>query len=216
MSTDVSYSFGSFNTHRAAINAQYVNDSSHYLVKTMAFFNHSDNNYWIEATIPDYSTGKVGEPDDYRRFHDGYTSATGQVEVGVINKPYADKLLFGILASGNHKDIQHGVSIDNVFGEVVTRDQSVTPTLKYHKYDFLTKGLDVKVFGGYVNRNYLIVDTASRRYFWDGTFKQNNDPNIGEATWKKTYFTFKDQSYLANVNTNYSLNSNQFISLKRL
>jgi outer membrane cobalamin receptor len=45
---DASYSFGSFNTHRSAVNAGYTAKSG-FTTEINAFQNYSDNNYWVNV-----------------------------------------------------------------------------------------------------------------------------------------------------------------------
>src|SRR5690606_35793121 len=45
---DASYSYGSFNTHRAALTGQYTHEKTGLIAKASAFFNYSDNNYLMK------------------------------------------------------------------------------------------------------------------------------------------------------------------------
>ncbi|RDV14251.1 TonB-dependent receptor [Pontibacter diazotrophicus] len=209
---DASYSFGSFNTHRASFNSQIINQKTGFMVKSSAFYNHSDNNYWTNVSLHDPNTGKYSEPQDVRRFHDAYSSKMVQLQAGWRNKKLADELLFGVTVSGNRDDVQHAISLDRVFGAVYTKSSSVMPSLQYRKYDFLTKGLAVKAFASYGMHQNAVSDTSSRQYDWLGNYTIKNNKEIGEASWQKSLFSFDDRTYLASVSADYQLRENHQLS----
>jgi hypothetical protein len=55
---NVSYSFGSFNTHRASVISRYTNDKG-VVFNANGFFNYSDNNYDILAEVVNTETGRL-------------------------------------------------------------------------------------------------------------------------------------------------------------
>ncbi|MEX0967543.1 MAG: TonB-dependent receptor [Bacteroidia bacterium] len=200
---DLSYSFGSFNTHRTAFSGQWVNDSTGLAIRTRAFLNYSDNDYEVDVQVADPATGSYGEPVRLRRFHDAYQSQMVQVEAGLMNTKVADRLLAGVLASGNMNELQHGTSMDRVFGDVHTRDQFIMPSLQYSKKDLLKKGLSVNAYLSYGKRKSWVIDTSSRQYDWFGNYITRNNHRIGEASWQKSLFTFNDHSVQAVGNASY-------------
>lgn len=55
---DAAYSYGSFNTHKSYVNfGQTLKNGFSYEVN--AFQNYSDNNYWIDASVEDFETGRI-------------------------------------------------------------------------------------------------------------------------------------------------------------
>src|SRR5690606_14011740 len=89
---DLSYGYGSFNTHKAGVNAAYTDSKTGFSARINAFYNYSDNNYKVSVSPIDLHTGQEGPVQEVERFHDGYQSVGGQVELGVTDKSYADKL----------------------------------------------------------------------------------------------------------------------------
>ncbi len=202
---NVSYSVGSFNTHRASIVSKYTTGSG-LIVNTNAFFNYSDNNYSVEVQIPDPESGKLGDPEEIERFHDRYQSQSVQLELGVKDKPFADRLFLGVTASGNYKEIQNGSNMTRVVGEAYNTDKVLIPTLKYQKDDLLTSGLSIRLNAMYTMREAMVVDTASKIYDWHGNFVYRGiDVTSGEINWDKTQFRFDDQSVLATANLSYEI-----------
>ena len=210
---DASYSFGSFNQHRAAVAGRYTHRKSGFTVSANVFFNYADNNYFVDVKIPDPLTGKVGGTEKVRKFHDGYQSQGGQFETGFINKKFADRLLLGVIVSSNHKEIQNGYNMTQVAGHVYNTDKVIIPTLKYQKKNLFVKGLQLNSFSTYNTSQSLRSDTSSRKYDWRGNFTTKTIDRSGELSWDKTLFRFNDQSALNTTNLSYQLNELHSISI---
>lgn len=168
---DASYSFGSFNTHRSAVNAGYTAKSG-FTTEVNLFQNYSDNNYWVDVETADLNTGKYYPNARVRRFHDTYRNETAIVNIGITGKKYADKLMIGFTAGQNKADIQTGARMVTVFGDRYTRGNILMPTLKYQVKDLFTKGLNVNVSGNFNFGEEQTVDTVFRKYNWFGDYKQ--------------------------------------------
>lgn len=205
---DVSYSYGSFNTHQAAI-ASRVAFKKGGIINASGFFNYSDNTYKIDAQLTDKNTGKQGSVQQLKRFNDGYLSASVMVEGGVVNKAWADKLLIGFIGSGNRKEIQQGANMTKVAGQVFRTDKSFTPTIKYQKNNLFTENLTFKLAAVYTYNQSMTVDTSSLTYDWDGSFTNKSINAIsGELNWDKTMFRFNDHATLVNATLEYLLRKN--------
>lgn len=165
---DASYSFGSFNTHRLALTGQYTTAKS-LIVKASAFYNYSDNNYLMRGMeIWDEQQYKYVNKD-FKRFHDQYQSAMGQLEVGVVNKKWADVFFVGASYSGTSQDIQTGTRQDVVYGAVTKGGYAYNASLRYRKDNLFTRGLNVNLFASRSLDNYVVTDTSSYKYYWDGS-----------------------------------------------
>ena len=204
---DASYSFGSFNQHRAALSGRYTNKINGFTININTYFNYADNNYFVDVKIPDPQTGKIGESERVRKFHDGYQSQGAQVETGFINKKFADRLLIGIIISSNRKEIQNGYNMTQVAGSVYNTDKVIIPTVKYQKKDLFFKGLQLNSFSIYNNGQSLRCDTSSRKYNWYGNYTLKTIDRSGELSWDKTLFRFNDQSALNTTNLSYQFNA---------
>ncbi|MFL5747504.1 MAG: TonB-dependent receptor plug domain-containing protein [Niastella sp.] len=210
---DASYSYGSFNTHRASINSRYTTGKG-FTINLNGFYNYSDNNYRIDVQIPDPQTGIYGNSIKIKRFHDAYHSSMGQVEAGFVNKKFADKLLFGLIVSENRKEVQTGMNMDLVSGQVFNTSQSLIPTFKYKKENFFLPGLTVTANANMSFVRSGITDTSSRLYDWFGNYTVKTfGSNSGEISYYKTKFRFNDRNALASVNLSYELNRNHSFSI---
>ncbi|MBL6447718.1 TonB-dependent receptor [Fulvivirga sp. 29W222] len=209
---NVSYAFGSFNTHRASLIGRFT-DKSGFVVNANAFFNYSDNNYTVDAEVVNIQTGKVTE-EEVERFHDAYQSQTVQLEGGVENKSYADDLFLGLILSSNEKEIQSGYNLTKVVGEAFTTDKALISTLKYQKKDLLVNGLSLTVNSTYKYGESMRVDTSSRQYNWRGEYAVKDlDVRSGEISWDKTEFRFNDNALMASANISYTIDERQSIAL---
>lgn len=70
---DATYSVGSYNTHRAAVNGVYTSKAG-FTLRANAFANYSDNDYKVYAPIVDLTTNKQMGDQWVHRFNDGYRS----------------------------------------------------------------------------------------------------------------------------------------------
>lgn len=204
---DVSYSYGSFNTHRSVINAAATSKSG-LTFQLNAFQNYSDNDYKVKIDAADINTGAYTPNAIVRRFHDQYHNETVIANVGVLDKSYADKLLFGVTLGKNYKEIQTGARMVSVFGGWHRTGNIVMPSLKYKKVN-LIKGLDVTVNANYNLGAEQNIDTMNVRYDWFGNSKANG--TNGERA--RSMYKYKNNNGIATSMFNYRLSDNQSIAL---
>ncbi len=180
---DASYSYGSFNTHRSYVNfGQTLRGGLTYEIN--AFQNYSDNDYDIFAPVEDFETGRIDRKklQRVRRFNDTYHNEAVVVKVGVTDRAWADRLMFGIAYSQMYKDVQTGVRQEIVYGQKHRKGYSLMPSLEYGKRNLLVRGLDVTLTANYNINVQTNVDTASHKYNWIGERKLLNSP--GEQAYQ--------------------------------
>ncbi|WP_298717414.1 TonB-dependent receptor [Chitinophaga sp.] len=206
---DVSYSYGSFNTHRSAVSAGYTDEKTGLTVQGNFFQNYSDNNYWVHTPVTDLVTHEVGPERRLRRFHDRYKSETAQVELGVTGKKYADRLLLGIILSQNDRQIQTAAQMSRVYGGWNQQSTTIMPTLKYKKSDLFIKGLDFNLYGSYNFGSTQDVDTVNRVYNWageciDNTFNKDGQYVPGAENGRSLY-KFSNNLAIAKSSLSYNI-----------
>ncbi|MGX5817643.1 TonB-dependent receptor plug domain-containing protein [Chitinophaga lutea] len=209
---DVSYAYGSFNTHRSVINGALTSRSG-FTVQLSAFQNYSDNNYKVTLDVADINTGQYYPGTTVRRFHDTYHNETVVANVGVTGKKYADKLLLGITFGQNYKEIQTGARMVSVFGAWHRRGDMIMPTLKYQKKDLFIKGLDVTLNGNYNLGSEQNIDTAFRRYDWFGNFKQYSGLG-GERS--RTMYKFSNNVGIGTATVSYRIDGHHSLALNNV
>ncbi|WP_448138515.1 TonB-dependent receptor [Sphingobacterium siyangense] len=207
---DASYSYGSFNTHRAALSGRYTDVKTGFTINAGGFYNYSDNNYLMRDVTVRLASGG-NEIKDAKRFHDAFRSTMGQVEMGFRNKTWADILLVGALYSSGYKERQTGAQQDIVFGQVHSRGNFFMPSLKYKKKDLFLNGLDVSVFASYAKDRTTSVDTSAAKYNWDGDII-STDKNFAEQG-AFSLFKYTNKFFVIRTNAAYALNTGNSIDL---
>lgn len=196
---DASYSYGSFNTHRAFVDfSRSLRGGFFYSINAMA--NYSDNNYHVYAPVEDFATGRIERDklERVERFNDTYHNEAVSAKIGVTGRPWADRLAFGITLSQMYKDIQTGVRQVIVYGHKHRKSHSVMPTVEYVKRNALVKGLDVSLSAGY-NRNATTnVDTAMYKYNWRGDKQKLNSPGEQSRLYSRADNDNWNASFTAN------------------
>jgi outer membrane receptor protein involved in Fe transport len=204
---DASYSYGSFNTHRAAINTRFSGRDG-FIANINAFANYSDNDYKVDVSLVNKENSTFLPEKKFKHFHDAYKSGTIMGEVGFKNKKYADYLLVGFAMAGNNKEIQQGRSMLKVVGQAFTDSQSFISSLKYKKSNLFTKGLTVDFNTTYALVNNRLVDTSSRIYDWAGNYtyrKFAGKDDKGELG-DKQIFVYDEENLQAITNLKYQIN----------
>ena len=209
---DASYSYGSFNTNKVALNGAFTDTKSGFTFRLNGFFNYSDNDYKVYAPIVDLETSKIVEYKNVKRFNDNYRSGGIRVETGVTNKSYADYLLLGLIWSENDADVQTGATMDVVYGGVKAKSESLIPSIRWKKDDLFVEGLSASFYGSYSMVNSFKIDTLSRKYNWLGEWKPTSTHGEGFNTDSK----IKNRDWVANANVSYMLNMNQSLTINHV
>ena len=182
---DASYSYGSFNTHKSYVNfGQTFRSGLTYEINV--FQNYSDNNYYVDTPVKDFTTGAINKKkiEHVKRFHDTYHNEAVIGKIGFVDKKWADRLMFGFTYSHMYKDIQTGVRQEVVFGGKYRKGYSIMPSLDYRKRDFFVSGLDVVLTANYNKNMTNNVDTSSYEYNWRGEMRPLRMP--GEQSYQNT------------------------------
>ena len=182
---DASYSYGSFNTHKSYVNfGQTFRSGLTYEINV--FQNYSDNNYYVDTPVKDFTTGAINKKkiEHVKRFHDTYHNEAVIGKIGFVDKKWADRLMFGFTYSHMYKDLQTGVRQEVVFGGKYRKGYSIMPSLDYRKRDFFVRGLDVVLTANYNKNMTNNVDTSSYEYNWRGEMRPLRMP--GEQSYQNT------------------------------
>lgn len=209
---DVSYSYGSFNTHRAAVSGGFK-DKNGIMVNVNSYYNYSDNDYLMKSnpkanfylTVPNLrDDSRFDTLATARRFHDHYRSAMGQLEVGVADKKWADVAVLGITYNDVYKQQQTGATQEKVIGLVDNKSHSITPSIRYRKNRLFIDNLSATLFSNINISKGVITDTSSYApFFWDGKAREYR-PNAGEFNSTKSISHDKSYNTLTQANLNYA------------
>ena len=199
---DASTSYGSFNTIKTFINAGYTSKNG-FTAQINAFQNYSDNDYFVDVAIKDFDTNLLSQDTQrVRRFHDVYHNETVIAKFGLVNKPYADQLLFGLTLGEEYDEIQHPAYLNLAFGEKYQTSNIIMPSFLYSKNDLFTPGLDLRVNANYNFGGGHNFDLSDREYNWLGESVASN--SLGESSYSD--YVYKDNNGTINSNINYNLN----------
>ena len=209
---DASYSFGSFNTHRTFINVGHTTQNG-FTTQISAFQNYSDNNYYVDATIKDFETNLLSqEPERVRRFHDVYRNETVIAKMGLVNKPFADQLLFGFTIGQEYDEIQHPAYLNLAFGEKYQTSTIAMPSFLFSKEDLFLNGLDFSIAANYNFGRGNNYDLSDREYNWLGEWEESNSP--GEIQYSD--YEYRNNNGTVNANLNYQINRNNKLTINNV
>ena len=222
-SLSTSYSLGSFNTHQWNINGSYRADNG-LTFDASGFYNYSDNSYKVWGpgiSFKDY-TGKTEPNQTAKRFHDAYESYGTKVNTGFTSVRWADRFFVGGVLSKGYKEVQHGSTMNSVYGDRHNRRESKVVTLTYDKKNFLLDGLSLKVDASRSNLSRQVIDTVGIMYDWSGKPLQYPDGSFvmyqggAEVGNEKTAAIDKDKASVARVNLGYALTKNHTLYVNYL
>lgn len=200
---DASYSYGSFNTHKSYVNAGHTL-SNGLTFEINAFQNYSDNSYYVDTPVKDFETGvwDTEKKERVKRFHDAYHNEAVMGKIGLVNRSFADRLMFTFVYSQNDNEVQTGVVQEVVYGQKRTKGHSYMPSLEYLKRNLFTKGLDVNFTVNY-NKNFTHnIDTATYEYNWRGESRYMAG-KLGEQTYQDS--EFESDNWNGTFTANYRL-----------
>lgn len=206
---DASYSYGSFNTHRSNLSLG-LSSKSGLTFRLNAYQNYSDNDYKVKTQWTDLKTNAVSRDEAwFRRFHDRYHNEAVVLQVGVVDKKWANKLIFGLNYSHEYAQIQNANLMKIVFGGKYRTAQGWTPSLLYEKRNLVIPGLNFRLSARYDMVKTNNVDTLSRTYSWTGEYKVNAYQGEGVPTLAE----FKGYTLATVANLTYHIGDQHFFTL---
>lgn len=201
---DLSYSYGSWNTHTAYLGSKY-RLNKHQYISINGVYQHADNNYKmhdVQVTIDELgNTAKRS----VNRFHDDYTMFFGKVEYGFQQTSWADDFRISISANKVKRELQHGLTAIDPWGAAKNSTQSYNSALSWKKT--FSEKLLLSAQAGYGQENKIFVDTSSFTYSWDGKsyIKRGSKGESGFYTKGRLPNIDLSKSYFRCL-ANYSLN----------
>ncbi len=207
---DVSYGFGSYHTHKADISGQYVFKNG-LTIRPSFNVNYSKNDYMMH----DVEVWDEGADDyiktDRRRFHDDYFSVMGTMEAGFIDKWWADEFFVSVSYSKIKKEIQTSQVQTKVVGEAERHADAWSISANYQKRRFLLDNLNASMSLSHTWDHSVTVDTAYRKYNWDGEFTKSSRNEINGRG--RTLRHYKRPLTIVRADFNYTLGEGHLLNL---
>jgi vitamin B12 transporter len=175
-----SYQVGSFGTHRVTADGRWRHEPSGIVLGAATFFDAAKNDYDVDVEIPD----KVGRPQlaTVPRFHDRYRAWGGVVEAGVVERPWARRLLLRGFYSIYDKELQHNLVMEVPYGEVRYGESIAGATLRYQAD--LHENVSVELVGSYARATIEYSDQTEWHYWWNGRIRKREFGIGGEIDGK--------------------------------
>lgn len=184
---DASVSGGSYHIWQGDAAGRYTFKNG-IIVKPSLSIGYSKNDYTVRGARVWSEEDDAYVSRDMKRFHDDYFSAMASVEAGVENRRWADLFYIGAGWSEIRKDIQTGAVQNVVYGMAERHTDTWNVEMRYRKRNFFTEGLTVNINASYTHDNSCTIDTAYRKYSWDGTWIPTSRNEIsGNAKMMRHY-----------------------------
>jgi outer membrane receptor protein involved in Fe transport len=207
---NLSYEFGSFNTHRASLNGYVKNSGTGLFAGINAFYNYSDNNYKVDIQQVDANTG-IKKDYTVKLFHNKFTNYYAEGFIGVADKSWADELKLSVTAFGIDRQFQFGATMDKPYGAATGDQYAIVPSLLYKKQLFEEK-LKISQFLVYNTLHGGTTDTAHGYYDWFGNFTPS-DTKKGEISDRGTLSDIRFKYFTSRTNISFDLTPQQVLNL---
>jgi outer membrane receptor protein involved in Fe transport len=211
---DASYSYGSFNTHRTSVSTGHTAKNG-LMFELTAYQNYSDNSFYIYEAVKNLSNGQIDRDKKERiqRFHDTYHNETVILKAGLVNKKFADRLVFSLNLGQSYKELQNGVRQEVVYGQKHSRSQTLMPSVQYMKRNLFTRGLNLALTAN-LNKNMSHnIDTATYIYNWRGESLYNGG-KLGEQNYQDS--EYDNKNWNTTFNAVYRINDRQLLMLNNV
>lgn len=211
---DLSYSVGSFGTHKLQLIGKWRHKSGFTTQLTTAW-NKSNNNYkvWGNTVEIADANGRPITGKKYKRFNDDFEAASVKLAIGFTGKKWADELLLELAYSDMEKGLQTGRTMAFVYGKVRYNETFTMPSLRYNKDNFLLPGLKLNLYSAFNRREGQTIDTSSIKYNWAGDSIATTTGELNGIRAQRSRYTFTDLTFLQLINGSYQLSANHTIAI---
>ncbi len=172
----VSYSFGSFNTHRGSVYANIADKKSNF-INFVAGIDYSDNDYTFVAPaaianpfVNDQTGSSLIQIGNFRvrRFHDRYRQQYSGITIGTYSKKWADEVSIRINYQNSFKEVNNSFDINDIaVGEAEDSRENVALIAKYKKALF-NNHWKISATASYSEEMQTFKDTSRNIYNWLG------------------------------------------------
>ena len=205
---DASYGIGSFHTHSGDLTGQVFIPKTAIAIRPTFTVNYSKNDYLMKDVEVWSEEDDKYVLADKPRFHDNYLSLFGQLEAGVQDVKWADQFFISFSCDMVRKDLQTGAMQNKVYGMAERHSNSFNVAARYNKeWGAFTTRIDLS----HTWDHSETVDTAYRKYSWDGTYMPSSGNELNNKT--KTIRVYRRPLTVLNTGVDYKPNAHNLFSL---
>ncbi|WP_428264826.1 TonB-dependent siderophore myxochelin receptor MxcH [Haliangium sp.] len=173
-----SYQLGSFGTHRLSLGARGLHPASGVFVRAGGFMDAANNDYPVDVEVPD-QLGRL-TPARVYRFHDAYRAAGGNLELGVVDRSWAERLLVRVFVTDYAKELQSNAVMTVPYGDAEYGALSTGASARYRQA--VGRGLSIVAVGGYSYTATRLLDVGECVRDWFGRcVRERRQPGEIEA-----------------------------------
>lgn len=208
---DASVSAGSFHTYTAEVGGKYVLPGVDLVIHPNVSYNYSKNDYTMKKMRVWDEEEEMYVERDRKRFHDAYENVAVELELGFEKKKWTDAFYVSGSYTNTRKQLQTGSVQTQVYGRAERQAHAWNAQAKYRKRNFLIDGLTTNILLSHTWDNALTVDTAYRKYDWNGDWTLTSRNEItGRARQMRRYVR---PLTVAHANFDYSVNEHHSVNL---
>ncbi|NMO17567.1 TonB-dependent siderophore myxochelin receptor MxcH [Pyxidicoccus fallax] len=201
---------GSFGTWRGSLAGRHQFGEGGFFLKGHAFGDLARNDYRVDVEVPN-AQGRL-EPASVSRFHDGYRALGGGLEVGVANRPFAERLSLRAYGTRARKELQHNVVMTVPYGEARSTEAAYGALLSWTSAELLSGKLRLEGTAGHGVRDTGFRDTSAFVYDWHGNrVRERLQP--GELSTAPTDRLIRQHSTFARLHAAHALTDSQSLRL---
>lgn len=181
----LSYSVGSFNTHRATLSGK-KRVTPHLSFSGTGYYNYSDNDFTMrdirnltEVVLDNGLVTLREDIIDAKRFHNQHQSAFGEAAMVLQELRWTDFLTLGVSYSFRFDEMQHGRTLQSTSIGAADRElNSLSARIDYKK-KLLNDQMDVRYFGTLTSTQRFTRDTSLKVFNWTGDYLRSNQNSNG-------------------------------------
>jgi vitamin B12 transporter len=202
---DASAQLGSFGTYRLTLAARHHHAPSGLYAAINGFLDHADNDYPVDVEVPD-EKGRLS-PARVHRFHDAYDAYGGGAEIGIIDRPWARRLILNVYGTRRDKELQNNLVMTVPYGEAHYWEVARGATLRYEVPRIAGSKFGANAIAAISRRAIDFKDLSPSVYDWFGRrIRERVRPGeLGEPSderlWYKTALSRLQLAYNRSPNS---------------
>jgi vitamin B12 transporter len=147
---------------------RYRNEATGFVAGVESYLDSAKNDYEVDVEVPD-DRGRL-HPATVPRFHDGYRASGVALDAGLVDRPFARRLIVRGLTGAYTKQLQGNLVMTVPYGEVHYGETLSALQLHYEHRPW--SKLDVEARGSYGFRTTDFVDKSRWIYDWYGSARR--------------------------------------------